>query len=329
MSRMRIVILDDYQNVALGCADWSALDADVRSLPRHIEDRDELVDVLADAQVVVAMRERTPFPAELLDRLPELRLLVTTAMYNASIDVEAAAARGITVCGTRGVKVSTAELTWGLILALLRDIPGEQASMRDGGWQRGLGTGLAGKTIGLLGLGTVGGRMARIAGAFEMNVLAWSTNLTPQRAAECGARLVSKEDLLRGSEIVSVHLVLGQRNRNLLAGPELAMMRPGAYLVNTSRAAIVDTTALVDALRAGTLAGAAVDVFDTEPLPDPHPLREAPNTLLTPHIGYVTTEDYRLFYGDAVADIAAWLAGSPVRVLNGPTEPSPAEPTDS
>jgi phosphoglycerate dehydrogenase-like enzyme len=315
---MKVVVLDDYQDVALRCADWSSLPAEVETLNRHIDDMDELADALGKADVVVAMRERTPFPASLLERLPNLRLLVTTAMYNASIDVEAAAARGILVCGTRGVKVSTAELTLGLVLALLRHIPGEQQSLRAGGWQQRLGMGLEGKTIGLLGLGTVGGHVARMAQAFGMQVVSWSTNLTRARAEECGARLVSKEDLLRRSDIVSVHLVLGERNRHLLTAADFALMRPESYLVNTSRAGIVDTQALVDALRAGAIAGAAVDVYDEEPLPGQHPLREAPNTVLTPHIGYVTEEDYRLFYGDAVADIAAWLDGTPIRVLNAP-----------
>ncbi len=213
---MKVVVLDDFQDAAVRSADWSSLPAEVETVNRHIDDQDELADVLSKAEVVVAMRERTPFPASLLERLPKLRLLVTTAMYNASIDVEAAAARGVMVCGTRGVKVSTAELTWGLILALLRNIPAEQQSLRDGGWQQGLGIGLSGKTLGLLGLGTVGGHMARIAQGFGMQVVAWSTNLTRERAEECGAHLVSQEDLLRTSDIVSIHLVLGQRNRNLL-----------------------------------------------------------------------------------------------------------------
>lgn len=315
---MRIVVLDDYQRAALRSADWSILDAEIATVNHHIDDHDELVAILADADVVVAMRERTPFPARLLDRLPALRLLVTTAMYNASIDMAAAAARGVMVCGTRGVKLSTAELTWGLILALLRNIPAEQQSLRDGGWQRGLGTGLHGKTLGLLGLGTVGSQMARVARAFEMDVVAWSSNLTQERVAQYGARLVGKEELLRTADVVSIHLVLGERSRNLIGAAELAMMRPESYLINTSRGPIVDTNALVAALHAGTIAGAAVDVFDIEPLPVDHPLRDTPNTILTPHIGYVTAEDYRLFYGDVVADIAAWRAGSPIRVLADP-----------
>jgi phosphoglycerate dehydrogenase-like enzyme len=316
---VRIVILDDYQRAALRSADWSTVDADVVTVNHHVDDHDDLVAILAGAEVVVAMRERTPFPARLLDRLPALRLLVTTAMYNASIDLAAAAARGITVCGTRGVKQSTAELTWGLILALVRDIPGEQQSLRAGGWQVGLGASLHGKTLGLIGLGTVGGHMARVGNAFDMDVVAWSSNLTRERAAECGARLVGKEELLRTADVVSIHLVLGQRNRNLVGAPELALMRAESYLVNTSRGPIVDTDALVAALHAGAIAGAALDVFDVEPLPAEHPLRGTPNTILTPHIGYVTAEDYRLFYGDAVADIAAWRAGSPIRVLADPT----------
>jgi phosphoglycerate dehydrogenase-like enzyme len=313
---MRIVLLDDYQGVALDCADWDSLGADVRAVDHHIDDHDELAAVLAGAEVVMVMRERTPLPASLIERLPDLRLVVTAAMYNASIDLAAATERGITVCGTRGDKSSTAELTWGLIFALLRDIPGEQQSLRDGGWQRGLGVTLAGRTMGLLGLGTVGAKMARTAAAFGMRVLAWSTNLTADRARECGAELASKEELLRAADIVSVHLVLGERNRNLVGAPELALMRPDAHLVNTSRAAIVDTEALAEALHAGRLAGAAVDVYDVEPVGKDNPLLDAPNTVLTPHIGYVTREEYRRFYGDAVDAIRAWRSGSPIRVIN-------------
>lgn len=315
---MRVVILDDYQDAALRSADWDILGADVVTVRRHVSEEDELVRLLAGAEVVVVMRERTPFPARLLRRLPDLRLLVTTAMYNASIDMSAAAAQGVTICGTRGSKQSTAELTWGLILVLARNIGAEERSLRAGGWQVGLGRSLAGTTLGLLGLGTVGGHMARIATAFGMTVLAWSTNLTAESAASHGARLVGKEELLRTADVVSIHLVLGERNRGLIGAAELALMRPDAYLVNTSRAPIVDTAALVAALTAGTIAGAAIDVFDTEPLPTKHPLREAPRTLLTPHIGYVTAEDYRLFYGGVVEDIAAWASGSPLRMLHGP-----------
>jgi len=323
MSRMKVVVLDDYQQVALDCADWSRLGADVSTLTRHVDDHDELVEELRDADVVVVMRERTPIPAGLLDRLPNLRLLVTTAPYNKSIDMAAATERGVTVCGTRGSKLSTAEHTWGLILAMLRDVPGEQESLRSGDWQRGLGTTLHGKTLGLLGLGTVGAQMARVARAFEMDVLAWSPNLTAVRAKECGATLVGKEELLGTSDVVSVHLVLGPRSRNLISRAELALMHPRAYLVNTSRGPIVDTAALTDALRDGTIAGAAVDVFDVEPIPPGHPLLSTPHTLLTPHIGYVTVEDYRLFFGDVVEDIAAWAAGAPIRVVNDPRPDGP------
>lgn len=314
--QVRIVVLDDYQNAAERCADWSVLDADVVTVNRHVPDTDELVTLLEDADVVVLMRERTPFPADLIERLPRLRLLVTTAMYNARVDMAAAARQGITVCGTRGVKLSTAELTWGLILALTRNICTEQDSLRRGGWQVSLGTSLVGKTLGLLGLGKVGGHMARVANGFGMEVVAWSSQLTQERAQECGARLVSKDDLLSRADIVSVHLVLGERSRGLVGAVELERMRQEAFLVNTSRAGIVDTDALVAALHSGSIAGAALDVFDSEPLAPDHPLREAPNTLLTPHIGYVTREDYRLFYEDVVADIAAWSSGAPIRVLN-------------
>jgi phosphoglycerate dehydrogenase-like enzyme len=313
---VKIVILDDYQRAALRSADWTALDARITTLHHHIDDQDELVAALDGADVVVAMRERTPFPADLLDRLPALRLLVTTGMRNAAIDVAAAVARGVTVCGTGGDKRSTTELTWALILALLRNIPAEQQALRGGGWQLGLGTNLHGKTIGLLGLGSIGGQVAAVARAFEMDVVAWSANLTAERASRCGARLVGKDELLGTADVVSIHLVLGERTRHLVGAAELALMRPESYLVNTSRGPIVDTDALVAALHAGTIAGAALDVFDVEPLPADHPLRGAPNTILTPHIGYVTADGYRLYYGEVVEDIAAWRAGSPIRVLH-------------
>jgi phosphoglycerate dehydrogenase-like enzyme len=315
---IRVVVLDDYLDVVLRCADWSVLPAQVVTVNRHIAAEDELVAALADADVVVATRERTRLGRSVLERLPRLRLLVTTAMRNAAIDLDAATECGVLVCGTRGNKRSTVELTWGLILALLRDIPGQQQSLREGRWQTRLGVGLEGKTLGLLGLGTTGGQMAQIARAFDMEVLAWSAHLTEERAAAFGARRVEKDELLARADVVSIHLVLGDRTRGLVGARELALMKPTSYLVNTSRAAIVDTAALVTALETGVIAGAAADVFDTEPVPADAPLLGAPRTVLTPHIGYVTAEEYRLFYGDVVDDIAAWLAGSPVRTLNDP-----------
>jgi phosphoglycerate dehydrogenase-like enzyme len=261
------------------------------------------------------MRERTPFPGALLARLPRLRLLVTAGMRNAAIDLPAAAARGVLVCGTAGLPYPTAELAWGLILSLVRRIPTEDRATRAGRWQESVGLGLNGKTLGVLGLGGLGSRVARIGHAFEMRVLAWSQNLTAERAAEVGATLVGRDELLARSDVVTIHLVLSERTRGLLGARELALLKPSAYLVNTSRGPIVDEAALVRALRDGTIAGAGLDVFDEEPLPLDHPLRRLPNTVITPHLGYVTEETYRIFYGQALEDIQAYLGGEPIRVL--------------
>ncbi|MFJ8086471.1 D-2-hydroxyacid dehydrogenase family protein [Streptomyces sp. NPDC096205] len=316
---LRCAVLDDYQDAALRMADWSPLDgkAEVRVLREHLADRDELVAALVDCEIVVAMRERTPFDAELLSRLPRLRLLVTTGRRNASIDVAAAAAAGVTVCGTASSATPPVELTWALLLGLARQVTAENRALREGGpWQSTVGQDLHGRTLGLLGLGRIGGRVARIAQAFGMDVLAWSQHLTAERATEAGAELAAdKEDLLRRSDFVSVHLVLSDRTRGLLGEPELRAMRPHAYLVNTSRAAVVDRTALLRALREGWIAGAGLDVFDTEPLPADDPLRTLPNVLATPHLGYVTEGNYRTFFTEAVQNITAFLAGSPVRQL--------------
>lgn len=322
MARMTVycAVLDDYQGAALTLADWSALDGrvEVRAFREHIADRDELVAGLADCEIVVAMRERTPFDADLLSRLPRLRLLVTTGMRNASIDLAAATAQGITVCGTASSSTPPVELTWALLLGLARQVTVESRAMREGGpWQSTVGQDLHGRTLGLLGLGKIGSRVARVATAFGMEVVAWSRNLTAERAAEEGVQLAdSKEDLLRSSDFVSVHLVLSDRTRGLLGEPELRAMRPHAFLVNTSRAAIVDRAALLRALREGWIAGAGLDVFDTEPLPADDPLRTLPNVLATPHLGYVTEHNYRTYYREAVEDITAFLDGSPVRTLN-------------
>jgi phosphoglycerate dehydrogenase-like enzyme len=315
---LRIAVLDDYQYAAAGFADWSRLaePVEVVEFADHLADEGAVVRRLQPFDVVVAMRERTPFPRSVLERLPNLRLLVTTGGRNASIDVAAAAERGIAVCGTRAHAPGTAELTWALVLAVARHLPQEDASVRAGGWQQTIGTDLAGGTLGVLGLGRLGERVARIGQAFEMDVVAWSANLTDERAAEVGVRRVEeKDDLLRTADVVSVHLQLSDRTRGLIGHRELELMKPSAILVNTSRGPIVDEAALVHALREGTIAGAGLDVFDVEPLPRHHPLRDLRRAVLTPHLGYVTEATYALFYGDAVDDVAAWLAGNPVRVL--------------
>ena len=317
MSVIRVAILDDYQDVALSSADWSPLEdlAEVTPFRRHHDGVDELTAALRDYDVVVGMRERTAFGAEVLRRLPRLRLLVTTGMANASFDLGAAAAQGVTVCGTRATGTAAPELTWGLILALSRQIVAEDTALRAGHWQVTMGRGLAGATIGILGLGRIGARIARYAEAFEMDRIAWSPNLTPDRARECGARAVTRRELFEQADIVTVHVVLSDRSRGLVGAEELAWLGADGLLVNTSRGPVVDERALVAALHAGTIAGAALDVYDREPLPADDPLRGAPNTILTPHVGYVTREGYRVFFDDVVEDILAWTAGQPVRQL--------------
>jgi phosphoglycerate dehydrogenase-like enzyme len=311
---MRIVVLDDYQHVA---RKYGQFEGDVHVLHEHLDDP---VAALRGAEVVVAMRERTRFPAEIFDRLPDLRLLVTTGMANAAIDMQAAAAHGVTVCGTEmhGAR-NTAELTWALILACRRHVVAEDRALRDGRWQTTVGTDLAGGTLGLLGLGRLGSQVARIGRAFDMRVVAWSQNLTPERAEEAGATLVTKDELFTVSDVVTVHLKLSARTEGLVGAADLAAMKPSSILINTSRGPIVDQDALVSALASGSIAGAGLDVYDTEPLPAGHPLRGAPNTVLLPHLGYVTEGGYRAMYEQVVEDIAAWRDGSPLRVLAGPT----------
>ena len=314
----KVAVLDDYQSIALNMADWDSLpdDVSVDVFQDHLTDESDLVARLAPYEFVVAMRERTPFQRSLLERLPNLQLLVTTGMRNASIDIAAAEDNGVTVCGTDGVPYPTAELTWALILALLRKVPTEDKATREGRWQVTVGEGLHGKTLGVIGLGRLGSQVATVGVAFGMNVIAWSQNLTAERAEEFGATLVTKQELLSSSDIVTIHLVLSERSRGLIGGEELSSMKPTAYLVNTSRGPIVDESALIFALQSGTIAGAGLDVFDIEPLPLDHPLRSIPNTVLTPHMGYVTDETYRVFYGDAVENIKAFLSGNPVRVIS-------------
>ena len=313
----RVALLDDYQGVALGMADWKSLPTgtEVVVFKDHLADEDALAARLADFDIIMALRERTPFPRTLLERLPKLKLLITAGMRNASIDMKAAAERGVLVCGTAGLPYPTAELAWGLILGLARRIPAEDRATREGRWQTSLGLGLNGKTLGVLGLGTLGSRVARVGRALEMKVLAWSQNLTAERAAAEDAMLVAKDDLLARSDFVSIHLVLSERTRGLVGARELGLMKRSAYLVNTSRGPIVDEAALIRALGDGTIAGAGLDVFDEEPLPRDHPFRRLPNIVITPHLGYVTEETYRIFYGQTVEDIKAYLDGTPLRVL--------------
>ena len=318
----RCAVLDDYQGVALSMADWSAVEQDleIQVFHDHLGGEDAVAEALRDFEVIIIMRERTPFPRELFERLPQLELLVTTGQRNASIDLAAASASGIVVSGTDILGHPTAELTWGLVLAVVRNIVQEDRSMRAGGWQETVGVGLAGKTLGVIGLGRQGSQVAAYGRAFGMEVVAWSRNLTAERCAEVGAALLGKDELLARSDVVTIHLVLGDRSRGLIGARELALMKPTAYLVNTSRGPIIEETALVEALRRRAIAGAALDVFDAEPLPRDHPLRTLENTVVTPHIAYVSQETYRIMFEHAVADIRAWLDGAPVRVLNPGTE---------
>lgn len=317
--KLRCAILDDYQHAALSVADWSPLAdrVELRALDQHFAHQDELVAAIGDCEIVVIMRERTPFRAPLFARLPRLKLLITTGMRNASIDLAAAAAHGVVVCGTASASEPPAELTWALILGLARQIVPEHTALRAGGpWQSTVGMDLHGRRLGLLGLGKIGTRVARVGLAFGMDVVAWSQNLTAERAAAEHVRLAgSKEELLESSDFVSIHLVLSERTRGLLGAAELRRMRPSAYLINTSRAPIVDQAALAEALRGGWIAGAGVDVFEVEPLPADDPLRSLPNLLATPHLGYVSQKNYRTYYREAVEDIQAFLAGAPVRTL--------------
>lgn len=312
---MRIVVLDDYQQVAGEFADWSGLDAEVEFISRPIVDDDDLVKVLHGAEVVVAMRERTAFTAGRLERLPDLRLLVTTGRVNASIDVEAARSQGIVVCGTESTTSATPELTWGLILSVLRSIPAEDAAVRGGGWQSTVGGDLDGHRLGVVGLGRLGTKVARVGAAFGMDVVAWSQNLDAERADGLGVRAVSKDELFSTADVVTIHYKLSDRSRGLVGAAELEAMKPDGILVNTSRAGLVDTDALITVLEAGGIRGAGLDVHDEEPLPVDHRLRSTPRTVLTPHLGYVTEDTYRIFFTQAVEDIAAWIAGAPIRVI--------------
>ena len=313
----KLAILDDYQRVALEMADWSSLPGgpEITVFDDNLADLDAVASRLEPFEIIAAMRERTPFPRALFEKLPNLKLLVTTGMRNGAFDMAAAAEHGVTVCGTGGSSAATEEMIWALIQAVVRQIPQEDRATRAGKWQTTVGWNLAGRTLGLVGLGRLGARTAAIANFFNMRVIAWSQNLTAERAQECGAELVSKEDLFRQSDVVSIHLILSKRTRGLIGAADLALMKPQSYFVNTSRGPIVDEAAMLAMLREGRIAGAALDVFDQEPLPRDHPLLGLDNVIISPHMAYVTEENLIQFHTETVEDIAAWLNGQPIRVL--------------
>jgi phosphoglycerate dehydrogenase-like enzyme len=315
---VRCAILDDYQNVALTFADWSKVEGDVaiKVFNEHLGSPDKVVAALKGFAIVCAVRERTAFPRAVIEALPDLKLLITTGMRNASIDLEAARARGVVVCGTPSFGNATAAVAFGLMLELARHIGYENARLKAGAaWQTTIGLDLEGMTLALLGLGKLGTRVAQIGQAFKMNVIAWSQNLTPEKCKEVGVEYVNRDDLFRRADFLSIHLQLSQRTRGLIGGNELGLMKPSAYLINTSRGPIVEEAALIAALREQRIGGAGLDVFDIEPLPIEHPLRKLDNVVLTPHLGYVAAQNYRAFFAGMVDDIRAFLDGKPVRVL--------------
>jgi D-3-phosphoglycerate dehydrogenase len=311
-------VLDDYQNVALKTADWSGVtkDIDVTVFNQGLGDLDAVARALQGYAIVCLMRERTPFPGALIEKLPDLKLLVTSGMRNASIDMAAAKERGITVCGTEGAKHPTAELAIGLMIDLSRNISVENARMKAGEpWQATIGADLYQHTLGIIGLGNLGQRVAKVGQAFGMKVIAWSQNLKPEKCNEVGVEYATKADLFQNSDFITIHLQLSDRTRGLVSATDIAMMKKQAYIINTSRGPIIDETALMAALQKGTIAGAGLDVFNVEPLPVDHPYRKMSNVILTPHLGYVTQDGYRIFYGGMVEAIRAWLDSKPVRVI--------------
>jgi phosphoglycerate dehydrogenase-like enzyme len=318
MPRSRCAILDDYQDVALKVADWSKVvgDLDIKVFKEHLGGADSVVKALQGFDIVCAMRERTAFPRAVIEKLPDLKLLITTGLRNASIDVAAAKERGVVVCGTPSTGNPTSGIAIGLMLELTRHIGYENARMKAGApWQTTIGMDLDGLTLGVLGLGKLGTRTAKIAQAFGMRVIAWSQNLTPERCKEVGVDYVGKDDLFRQADFVTIHVILSQRTRGLVGAKELALMKPSAYIITTSRGPIIDEAALLAALRDNKIAGAGLDVFDVEPLPVDHPLRTMDNVVLTPHLGYVAVQNYRAYFGGVVDGIRAFLDGKPVRVL--------------
>jgi D-3-phosphoglycerate dehydrogenase len=315
---LRCAILDDYQNIALSSADWSPIkaDVDIKTFASHLGGPDKVIAALQDFDIVVAMRERTGFPKPVIDALPKLKLLITTGMRNASIDTEAAKARGVTVCGTGAFGSPTSGIAIGLMLELTRHIGYENARLHAGAvWQTTIGPELEGLTLGVLGLGKLGRRTAAIAKAFGMTVIAWSQNLTPEKCAEAGVGYVVKDDLFKEADFISIHVVLSARSRGLVGASEIALMKPTAYLINTSRGPIIDEAAMLAALRDKRIAGAGLDVFDIEPLPLDHPLRKMDNVVITPHLGYVSTQNYKHYFAGVVEDIRGFLDGKPVRVM--------------
>ena len=316
---MKIAVLDDYQRVARQMADWQPLEAEHEVAFFHdpLGGPGAVVDVLQPFDVLAVMRERTLFDKATLARLPNLKLVATSGMRNAAIDIDHLKERGIPCVGTGGPVQTTPELAWGLILAVARNIPLEDSNMRNGRWQTTVGLDLCDKTLGIVGLGRLGREMARIGQAFRMNVIAWSQNLTQQDAADAGVTRVDKDELFQQSDVVTIHYKLSERSTGLVGAQELALMKPTAILVNTSRGPIIDTAALIDVLRTGGIAGAGIDVYDDEPVAPDHPMRTCPRTVLTPHLGYVSHDTLRQFYGETVENIQAWLRGSPTRVING------------
>jgi len=315
---VRCAILDDYQNVALKIGDWSKLkgDVDFKVFNAHLGGPDKVIAALQDFAIVVAMRERTGFPKQVIEALPNLKLLITTGARNASIDVETAKARGVTVCGTGSFGSPTSGIAIGLMLELTRHIGYENARLHAGApWQTTIGPDLEGMTLGVLGLGKLGTRTANIAKAFGMKVIAWSQNLTPEKSAEAGAGYVSKEDLFRQADFITIHVVLSPRSRGLVGAKEFGLMKPSAFIINTSRGPIIDEAALLAALRDKKIAGAGLDVFDIEPLPVDHPLRKMDNVVLTPHLGYVSEQNYKHYFAGVVEDIRGFLDGKPVRAM--------------
>lgn len=315
---MRIAVLDDYQNISQSIADWTPLGgkAEITVFDKSIGDGDAVADTLASYAAIVCMRERTPLPASVIERLSDTKLIVTTGMRNAAIDGRAARAKGIALCGARGQGAPAAELAWALVMGLMKNIAPDDRSMRNGEWQPNVGRTLGGKTLALLGLGNLGARVAKYGQAFGMEVIAWSQNLTDERCAEIGVRRVSLEDALSGGDIVCIKLVLSDRTRGLIGAAELARMKPSAFLVNTSRGPIVDEAALAAALRGRTIAGAGIDVYDVEPLPADHPFRSLDTILMSPHTGYVTQENLAAMYTSVVQTIGTFIDGDPIDVLN-------------